>query len=143
MAYIKIQTEYLKCSFYFIGSSRGDSIDLAILVLEHCWDDVLNPDTVHTSYVHIINLPDAGATCPKGKKLVTSGWGQDRYNKKRKRDRLWAVFQECLENDRCGSGVAPHYLCGADSTRPHNSICSGDSGGRIFLHNLSHFDFIH
>lgn len=92
----------------------------------------MNPITDQL-YIQMVNLPAPDATCPKGKELVASGWGADAYNRSRKTERLWAVFQECLPNEKCRLFHDDvNYVCGGDSTRSDNSICFGDSGGDIF-----------
>ena len=81
-------------------------------------------------YVDIVNLPEADAACPKGKKLIVSGWGLDGHNRT-KHNQLWAVYQECLPLDRCAISEEQkgQMLCVGDSEQPRNSACMGDSGG--------------
>ena len=103
--------------------------DIAILVLEE--------EIVPNEYVDIVNLPEADAACPKGKKLIVSGWGFDGHTMNIttetavKHNRLWAVYQECLPLDRCTTSeeTKGQLLCVGDSEQPRNSACVGDSGG--------------
>ena len=103
--------------------------DIAILVLEE--------EIVPNEYVQIVNLPEADAACPKGKKLIVSGWGYDGHTMNIttetavKHNRLWAVYQECLPLDRCTTSeeTKGQLLCVGDSEQPRNSACVGDSGG--------------
>ena len=96
--------------------------DIAILVLEE--------EIVPNEYIKIVNLPEADAACPKGKKLIVSGWGLDGHNRT-KHNQLWAVYQECLPLDRCviSEEQKGQLLCVGDSEQPRNSACMGDSGG--------------
>ena len=107
-----------------LGTNQSLSIlfDIAILVLEE--------EIVPNEYVDIVNLPEADAACPKGKKLIVSGWGLDGHNRT-KHNQLWAVYQECLPLDRCAISEEQkgQMLCVGDSEQPRNSACMGDSGG--------------
>ena len=146
---MNLHQNYLKAlPLYFLGKTRGDSIDLAVLVLEHKIKDQLSPVT-EVNYVQIVSLPDPDVPCPKGKYLVASGWGKDKYNTARKTTQLWTVFQECVPNEKCNiisstsSPPVPYYLCASDTAQPLNSVCSGDSGGIsllcISIHHLVHY----
>ena len=103
--------------------------DIAILVLEE--------EIVPNEYVKIVNLPEADAACPKGKKLIVSGWGYDGHQNNLttetdvKHNRLWAVHQECLPLERCAPSeeTKGQLLCVGDLEQPRNSACVGDSGG--------------
>ena len=103
--------------------------DIAILVLEK--------EIVPNEYAQIVNLPEADAACPKGKKLIVSGWGFDGHTMNIttetavRHNRLWAVYQECLPLDRCTTSkeTKGQLLCVGDSEQPRNSACMGDSGG--------------
>ena len=112
-------------------TNQGLSIlfDIAILVLEE--------EIVPNEYVKIVNLPEPDAPCPKGMKLIVSGWGFDGHKTnwttetEVKHNRLWAVYQECLSLDRCATSEEQkgQLLCVGDSENPRNSACMGDSGG--------------
>ena len=96
---------------------------------------MLKDEAVLNDYVKIVNLPKANAGCPRGKQLIVSGWGKDRYTPKRKTERLWAVLQECLPHDKCKmipEKLKNFFLCVGDATQTTNSACRGDSGGNIF-----------
>ena len=82
-------------------------------------------------YAAIANLPRADATCPTGKRLVASGWGYDMHDPTRNIDRLSAVLQQCLPQEKCkiSEEMKPYYLCVGDLEQPRNSVCYGDSGG--------------
>ena len=89
-----------------------------------------------TKYVQLINLPKTDATCPKGKRLVVCGWGDDNSRPTRLTDTLWCVFQECLPHDKCtvSGGMEPFLLCVGDHIEPvpfGNCVGFRDSGGNI------------
>ena len=61
--------------------------DIAIIVLK---DEIVPGDKIK-----IARLPKENEPCPKGKRLVVSGWGRDmaRFGI-RSQDKLWAVSQD-------------------------------------------------
>ena len=105
--------------------------DIAIIVLK---DEILPGKKIK-----IAHLPDENAPCPKGRRLVVSGWGVDvsRFLI-RPLDSLWAVNLECLDPSICRrTAVESDYkytmLCVGDPNNLLNDACSGDSGGRFFI----------
>ena len=88
--------------------------------------------------IEIASLPDENARCPKGRRLVVSGWGLDmsRFSI-RSLDKLWAVSQECLDASSCPilderPEMKNTMRCIGDQNNLLNSPCGGDSGG-MFL----------
>ena len=105
--------------------------DIAIIVLK---DEI-----VVGKKIKIARLPDEDAPCPKGRKLVASGWGLDmsRFSI-RSLDKLWAVSKECLEASSCpimnqDSDLKTTMLCVGDPNNLLNSACNGDSGGMFYI----------
>ena len=105
--------------------------DIAIIVLK---DEI-----VFGKKIKIARLPDEDAPCPKGRKLVASGWGLDmsRFSI-RSLDKLWAVSKECLEASSCpimnqDSDLKTTMLCVGDPNNLLNSACNGDSGGMFYI----------
>ena len=107
--------------------------DVAILVLE--------TPVVLTKNVEIALLPKSDETCPKGKNLVASGWGNtiiwksQNHAVRRTNYFLWAVKQQCFDIDKCDaySGDKEAALCVGDLNEPRNSAYHGDSGGTNLL----------
>ena len=105
--------------------------DIAMIVLK---DEILPGKKIK-----IARLPDEDAPCPKGRRLVVSGWGVDvsRFLI-RPLDSLWAVSLECLDPSICRrTAVESDYkytmLCVGDPNNLLNDACSGDSGGRFII----------
>ena len=106
--------------------------DIAVIVLK----EEIGPG----DKIKIAHLPEENAPCPKGRKLVVSGWGNDMTRFMiRPLDNLWAVSQECLNASSCPNlndmNHKTNMLCVGDSENLLNSACHGDSGGM-------HFDII-
>ena len=122
--YMKIYTLNISFHHHHLGDSNK-SPDFAILVLKE--------KVVPNKYVKIADLPRSDATCPKGKRLIVSGWGLDMHHPTRNINRLSAVLQECLPQEKCeiSEKMKPFYLCVGDSKQPRNSACNGDSGGNF------------
>ena len=92
--------------------------------------------------INVIQLPKEGASCPSGMQFVVSGWGMDRpkspgvpLEQAPSSTRfLQAVKQECLDISECeayGNDDPSLVFCVGDGTNPENSVCKGDSGGKI------------
>ena len=117
------------CPFRLLGNL---AYDVAIIVLK---DEI-----VPGNNIKIARLPDKNAPCPKGRRLVVSGWGLDvsRFLI-RSQDSLWAVSLECLDDSSCPlmNIHSPNdtMLCAGDPKNLLNSDCGGDSGG-MFYHYL-------
>ena len=126
------------CPFWLLGNQSNPDLlrnfvnlayDIAVIVLK---DEI-----VPGRYVKIARLPDENVPCPKGKRLVVSGWGGDvsRYLV-RSEDSLWAVSQECLGASSCPilNVLNPNttMVCVGDPKNILNSACGGDSGGMFF-----------
>ena len=94
---------------------------------------VLKEQAIPSSSIQIVNLPERDARCPLGKSLVVSGWGADRTRPYRAQRYLWAVKQQCLNNDECPSHTRYEgaMICVGDEGDSRNSACVGDSGGII------------
>ena len=107
---------------------------------------VLKDEIVPGRKIKIARLPDENVPCPKGKRLVVSGWGGDvsRYLV-RSEDSLWAVSQECLDASSCPilNTLSPKttMFCVGDPNNLLNSACGGDSGG-MFLSGSQIFSSI-
>ena len=125
-------------SLFCILDITRNSPDLAILLLEHMIDDILNPKT-YENYVRVVNLPSPNSPCPKGKYLVNSGWGRENLDSTPfSTHRLHAVFQECLPLHKCGIDPKEPFLCIGDLFQPLNGACKGDSGGNNPVQIISH-----
>ena len=103
--------------------------DIAVIVLK----EEIGPG----DKIKIARLPEENAPCPKGRKLVVSGWGNDASRGLiRSRDKLWAVSQECINASNCplmnDTKPKTNMVCIGDPENLLNSACYGDSGG-IFL----------
>ena len=100
--------------------------DIAVIVLKN--------QIVPGQNIKAARLPDEDAPCPKGRRLVLSGWGTDvsRFLI-RSQDSLWAVSLECLDDSSCPlmNIHSPNdtMLCVGDPKNLLNSDCGGDSGG--------------
>ena len=107
---------------------RNWAYDIAVIVLK--------PKVVLSSKIKIANLPKEDSPCPKGRSLVTSGWGADFTRPFRPRNNLWAVMQECFNVSSCpvSKDYVPrsHFLCVGDPENILNSDCFGDSGGKCY-----------
>ena len=90
--------------------------------------------------VQLANLPEPDALCPTGKVMIASGWGYDMFRNRTywKREKLWAVKQQCLDISKCPLyvGDQKYALCAGDPDEPRNSACNGDSGGNLIPHKL-------
>ena len=103
--------------------------DIAVIVLK----EEIGPG----DKIKIAHLPEENAPCPKGRKLVVSGWGNDASRDLiRSRDKLWAVSQECINASSCPlmneTNPKTNMICIGDPEDLLNSASYGDSGG-IFL----------
>ena len=111
------------------NQKANNQYDIAVVLLK---DEIVLGDTIE-----IARLPEENAPCPKGRKLVVSGWGRDvSQGLIRSRDKLWAVSQECINASSCPlmneTNPKTNMLCIGDPENLLNSACYGDSGG-IFL----------
>ena len=103
--------------------------DVAIIVLK---DEIVPGDKIK-----IAHLPKQNAPCPKGERLVVSGWGRDmaRFGI-RSQDKLWALSQDCLDDSSCPAldDMVPksNMICIGDQENLLNSACYGDSGGTFY-----------
>ena len=89
--------------------------------------------------IKVASLPEPNESCPTGKHLVVSGWGQDVTRPLRSLDKLWAVGLKCLDPSRCprlnDMNPKTNMICAGDPERLLSSACYGDSGGMLY-HNL-------
>ena len=112
--------------------------DIAVIVLKN--------QIVPGQNIKAARLPDEDAPCPKGRRLVLSGWGTDvsRFLI-RSQDSLWAVSQECLNASSCplmnDLNFTTNTLCVGDPENLLNGGCGGDSGG-TFLSECPSFSSI-
>ena len=89
--------------------------------------------------IKVASLPEPNESCPTGKNLVVSGWGQDVTRPLRSLDKLWAVGLKCLDPSSCprlnDMNPKTNMICAGDPERLLSSACYGDSGGMLY-HNL-------
>ena len=89
--------------------------------------------------IKVASLPEPNESCPTGKHLVVSGWGQDVTRPLRSLDKLWAVGLKCLDPSSCprlnDMNPKTNMICAGDPERLLSSACYGDSGGMLY-HNL-------
>ena len=109
--------------------------DIAIIVLK---DEIVPGDKIK-----IARLPKQNVPCPKGERLVVSGWGRDmaRFGI-RSQDKLWALSQDCLDDSSCPAldDMVPksNMICIGDQENLLNSACNGDSGGMFYPVSYTH-----
>ena len=100
---------------------------------------VLKDKVVLGDKIKVASLPEENDSCPTGKHLVVSGWGQDVTRPLRSLEKLWAVGLKCLDPSSCprlnDMNPKTNMICAGDPERLLSSACYGDSGGMLY-HNL-------
>ena len=100
---------------------------------------VLKDKVVLGDKIKVASLSEENESCPTGKHLVVSGWGQDVTRPLRSLDKLWAVGVKCLDPSSCprlnDMNPKTNMICAGDPERLLSSACYGDSGGMLY-HNL-------
>ena len=99
---------------------------------------VLKDKVVLGAKIKVASLSEENESCPTGKHLVVSGWGQDVTRPLRSLKKLWAVGLKCLDPSSCprlnDMNPKTNMICAGDPERLLSSACYGDSGG--MYHNL-------
>ena len=86
--------------------------------------------------IKVASLPEANESCPIGKHLIVSGWGQDVTRPFRFLEKLWAVGLQCLDPSSCprlnDMNPKTNMICAGDPESLLSSACFGDSGGMLY-----------
>ena len=114
--------------FLVVGDRRG--FDVRLITLEK--------DVILNKKVQIAQLPNENEKCAEyGKNMVISGWGKtwskgENYTDGYFPDVPMYLEHQCLNVSRCPVLSESDYeICVGDLKDAHNSVCIGDSGGKI------------
>ena len=115
---------------FFLDSKKLGGVDARVITLEK--------EVILNEKVQIAQLPNENEECAEyGKNMVISGWGKtwskgENFNVGRFPDVPMYLEQQCLNVSHCPALSDSDYeICVGDLDGTHNSICKGDSGGKI------------